>query len=222
MEELMSRQLLRFVPHTVRQGLRRYLHARAIKAGRFGDVADPFFERMSELVHEGDWVIDVGAAVGDYTIRLSELVGANGRVVALEPMAVQFDLLTSNACHAAHANITCLQLAVGERTEVSGMEAPVVEGSRDWYLSRVSADGNTRVLVVPLDGLCLPDRVTLIKIDTEGQDMAVLRGAVNLIERDRPAILIEDDEPEVQEWLSSRNFHRHADAGSANKLYLAR
>lgn len=218
----MSRHLLRFVPHGLRQSLKRYLHARAIRRGRFGDLNDTFYNRMSDVLLEGDWVIDVGAAVGDYTIRLSALVGSRGRVIAIEPMAAQFDLLTSNACHAPHANITCLQLAVGERSELVGMEVPVVAGAHNWYLSRVAANGDTGVLAVSLDNLPLPQRIALIKIDTEGQDSAVLRGAANLVARDRPAILIEADGSDVQDWFSSRNYLRHSDPGSTNRLYLPR
>jgi FkbM family methyltransferase len=218
----MSKRLLRFVPHALRQSLKRHLHARAIRRGRFGDLHDTFYNRMSDLLQEGDWAIDVGAAVGDYTIRLSALVGRQGRVIAIEPMAAQFDLLTSNVWHASHTNITCLQLAVGERNELVAMEVPVVAGAHNWYLSRVAANGDTGVLAVSLDSLPLPQRIAFIKIDTEGQDSAVLRGATNLVARDRPAVLIETDGSDVQEWFSSRNYERHSDPGSPNKLYLPR
>ena len=209
----------RFVPHSIRQFLRRVRHRRAIRRGSFGDLDDPFFGHLSEWVNPGSTVIDVGAAVGDYTLRLSSLTGADGRVIALEPMPPQFDVLVSNVRLAPFQNITCLQLAVGERDGVVRMNAPTGAGFPEWYLSSISPDGDTQAICISLDSLPVPPGVDFLKIDTEGHDFAVLRGARRLIERERPHILLEDDSADVERWLRARGYQRRTSGDSANSLY---
>ncbi|HEX6694048.1 MAG TPA: FkbM family methyltransferase [Longimicrobiales bacterium] len=208
--------------HFGRQEWRRLSHARAISKGRFGDRHDPLFLRLSEWVHPGDWVIDVGAAVGDYALELSRLVGPDGRVIAFEPMPAQFELLACNATLAKHANVTCLQLAVGSQPGTCRMSAPKIHGRSNWYEAAVSDDGDTTVLQIRLDDLYAERPIRLMKIDAEGHDLEVLRGAAEIIRRHQPALLVEAGGREVVDWLESLGYDRHISAeGSANQVHLA-
>ena len=49
------------------------------------------------MVSPRDWIVDVGANVGHYTKRLSELVGPKGRVIAFEPILETFSILSESA-----------------------------------------------------------------------------------------------------------------------------
>lgn len=71
------------LPKWLNTELRRLHYARQIRSGRFSSD-EPELALLPELVEPGDWVIDVGANVGRYTMRLSDLVGRQGRVIALE------------------------------------------------------------------------------------------------------------------------------------------
>src|SRR5690606_41619503 len=61
--------------------LKRIHFSRQIKKGNF--VTDePEYKVLPNFIRKGDWVIDIGANVGHYTIQFSELVGKEGRVIA--------------------------------------------------------------------------------------------------------------------------------------------
>src|SRR5206468_2890137 len=59
---------------TLDLALKRTWYRWQIRTGRFRSD-EPEFDALDQLVHEGDWVLDIGANVGTFTRRLSELVG---------------------------------------------------------------------------------------------------------------------------------------------------
>jgi hypothetical protein len=69
-------------PITVRRALKRAHYARQIRHRQFYSD-EPELRLALELLQPGDWVIDVGANVGHYTLPLARRVGPAGRVVAL-------------------------------------------------------------------------------------------------------------------------------------------
>src|SRR6266581_7664130 len=75
--------------------LKRIHFRRQMRRGTFV-TPEPEYAILPTLISVGDWVIDVGANVGHYTKRLSELVGPTGRVIAFEPVPETFALLAGN------------------------------------------------------------------------------------------------------------------------------
>jgi FkbM family methyltransferase len=150
------------------------------------------WERLHEWLGTGDWVIDVGANMGMYTARMSELVGPTGRVIAFEPAPESFSLLARNARHFAYPNTTLLNLAVSETPAEVGFDVPPWgDGTPNYYVAHISPTGSFRVLAVPIDSLSLAGPVRLVKIDVEGHEAAVLRGMWELLKRDLPVVVFE-------------------------------
>src|SRR6516162_3358285 len=92
-------------PSRVQQELKRWHFWRQLHFGTFA-TSEPEYARLPSWVGEGDWVVDVGANVGHYTIRLSQLVGKSGRVFAFEPVPENFELLVSNVSTVCVQNVT--------------------------------------------------------------------------------------------------------------------
>lgn len=208
--------------HLLRQSIRRLRHARAIRRGTFGDHHDPLFRRLREWVPEGTLAIDVGAAVGTYTLELSRLVGPTGRVIAIEPVREQFEILAHNIARAPYANITALQYAAGDVSGIVRISAPIEHGRANYYEARVCDDGDP-VLCIRLDELVLPIPPTIIKIDAEGFDLAVLRGAERLVREHRPVLYLEDARPPLLDWLVARGYpieRTVLEHGSVNHAHL--
>lgn len=176
---------------------------------------------MKEWVEPGDWVIDVGANIGTYTMALSRLVVPEGRVIALEPIPSTFQLLTLHAGGPRGLNVTLLNLAASECSRSVGMEVPSFESGLDnIYRSKISEVGKFHVLAIPLDALCVEKRVSLIKIDVEGHEMSVLRGGIQLIRRDKPVLILEGDLKEFGRLLGPLGYERKRFEGSPNTVYL--
>lgn len=221
MHEILQR-VVSTLPTGIRQELSRSWHGWQIRRNSFRDDHDPYFSLLTTMVGPGDWVIDVGANVGHYTLLLSRLVGPNGRVVAIEPIPQTFELLCSNARRSPHANISLINIACSDAASSAGMAIPLRKsGLPNFYMAQIQEDAPLTVLCLPLDSLLLPSAVRLIKVDAEGHDAAVLRGAESLISRDRPTILVEGVADELTPWLVSRGYRRYEPPSfSPNQLYV--
>lgn len=176
---------------------------------------------LNEWLKPGDWAIDVGANVGQYTKRMSELVGSQGRVFAFEPMAATFDLLGSNVARFGHDNVSLLNFAASDASRLVHMNLPNFEsGAANYYRAHITDAGSGfAVMSVCIDSLDLPRPVRLDKIDAEGHEPAVLAGMAGLIGRDRPVIVLEFSDDGPAQFLATYGYQcTHID-GSSNLIF---
>lgn len=198
----------------------RYYHYQ-IGHGRF---RSPEFEFncLDKWVCKGDWVVDVGANVGHYTVRLSKLVGENGRVIALEPVIDSFFFLTSNVFYKNYENVTLLNVGASDQSSVFGIEIPdTSDGMGNFYQAHfVDINRSSRsALAISIDDLKLPNEVALVKIDAEGHDLQVLRGMKALLVRDHPVLIVESHVPEVIEFLETFGYSYSQNENSPNLVF---
>jgi FkbM family methyltransferase len=129
---------------------------------------------------------------------MAALVGAAGRVYAFEPLDANADLLERSIVENAFAErLLFRRAAVGAAPGIATLTFPLETlNSGGAYLLRDGTDpltGNQRkdVPVVALDALDMRRPVRLIKMDVEGAEPQVIRGATRLLTEDRPLILAE-------------------------------
>jgi FkbM family methyltransferase len=172
--------------------LKRLHYARQISSRRFRSP-EPEFSVLDRWLGEGDAAIDIGANVGHYTLRLAQIVGPGGRVLAFEPVQETFALLTANVFAALMPQVTLLNVAVSSRAYVGHMAIPQFgPGGRNYYQAHLThGSSDLPVLCVTLDSLNIPVRVKLVKIDAEGHELEVLEGMHRLIARDGPVLIVE-------------------------------
>lgn len=200
---------------------RRRMYARQIRHNAFR-TTEPEYDRLGEWIREGDWVLDIGANIGHYTKRFSELVGASGRVLAFEPVPDTFTLLTANARLFAHANVSLFNAAVSDRLDLCGMTVPNFDtGLRNYYEARLAdaSESAFSVLTIPVDRLDIEARVALVKIDAEDHEAAVLAGMSRLLERHHPVLIVETGDERVVERLARMGYVSKRLPGSPNILF---
>ena len=150
-------------------------------AGVFMEIfQDEVYEQVWEL-KPGDVVLDIGAYVGMFTVKASKAVGEQGRVIAIEPSPENYVSLLGN-CRGLN-NVTLVQKAIMAKTGIGKL-----------YYSK-SAAANSLVVkwkkyieveTITLDDLVAMlelDRIDLIKIDAEGAEIDVLKGAQKVLAR---------------------------------------
>jgi FkbM family methyltransferase len=191
---------------------------------RFNQFAssEPEYALLPTLLTPGDCVIDVGANVGHYTKRLSDLAGVHGRVIAFEPVPETFALLASNSQRFQYANVTLVNAAVSDRSAFVGIDIPTFEtGRKNFSRAHLALDkpAGQCVLTLRLDALDIPERVILVKIDTEGHEAAVLQGMADLLQRDHPTLIVETHAAEVEANLCSMGYRARKLGGSPNILF---
>jgi len=215
-KDSMIKRLAALLPEPVLQTLRRWWYRHHIKRGNFM-TDEPEFSRLDEWIAPGDWVIDVGANVGIYTRRMSELVGSTGRVIAFEPVPSTFELLASNTSDLG--NVTLIQAAVAAESCVVQMDMPAFEsGLRNHYQARITADGDISAVGFVLRELNTPPPA-LVKIDAEGHDAHVIAGLASqpLV----PVLIVEDNSDETVRLLHDLGYESERVAGSPNTIWRA-
>ena len=153
------------------------------------DYQQEIFDAALELVHRCRLAIDVGANVGLHTVRLAQRFD---RVAAFEPSSINFECLQANT--RMFSNVDLHQQALGDRSTTLCLELPKDMANCGAFSFRDFRDSNgdkyqEMVPVITLDSLGL--RPGLIKIDTQGFEPQVLRGARETLLAARPVIIAE-------------------------------
>jgi len=156
---------------------------------------------MLSLVQPGDAVVDVGAFVGTVSVPLARAVGPRGRLYCFEPVPEHHELLVENLAENGVAEqSTAVNALVGERSATGAFTASSWEMSTatTTFLptSHANADDDRELVSWRLDDWFAAHaadhpRIRLMKVDVEGMELAVLKGAAGLIDADRPIIEIE-------------------------------
>ena len=146
-------------------------------------------EIVTNHIRTNDFVIDIGAHIGYYSLIFAKLVGAHGHVFSFEPEPSNFKLLEKNIKINNYKNITIIQKAVSNKNTKSTL-----------YVGQQSSGANrlyepnktftqdfktTEVDCLKLDSF-LPivnSKINFIKIDVEGSEYNALLGMKKIIEK---------------------------------------
>lgn len=208
------------LPDRWQNELKRAQFGREIRRGGFY-TDEKEYELLDRWVSDGDWVLDIGANIGHYTARLSELVGRSGRVVAFEPVPTTFELLAANMARLPLSNVTLLNIAASDSTGIVGMSIPKFDsGLNNFYMAHLTdRSSDLQIMTAAIDGLNIPGKVRLAKIDAEGHELPILVGMRNLLERDHPVLIVEDNSVEITSFLQALDYkHRRIDS-SSNRIF---
>lgn len=134
---------------------------------------------LASLLQEGDLVVDLGAGIGDFAILASRRVGPEGKVIALEPNAEDYQLLKINVERNGCPNVTALNVGVAGEP---GQKEISFWGKK--YAFRVDTLENI------LARLEVRDRIDFIKMDIEGFEAEVIGGSIETI-KDADVISLE-------------------------------
>jgi FkbM family methyltransferase len=175
---------------------------------------------------EGDTVVDIGAHMGRYTITSSKSVGGSGRVIAVEAHPYNFGILQHNIRLNKLKNVNAVNWAVYSKRARLKLYLPdeylgyTMHHSlmTNYLTSKYSKEIERRFIEVEadtLDNLLKTrgiDEVNWIKIDVEGAEYEVLRGAREILSNNkRISILVEvhgkDTYHPTMELLRSNNFN---------------
>lgn len=149
--------------------------------------------------------IDVGANKGDFTLFTGHLIGESGKVIAVEPAPENIHWLNKSLAENELENITLVDAALSDENGHATFRLGDRSGWGNLLPDRDELeDGTIEVRTVTLDSLVPElelDRVDAVKIDVEGGEVAVVRGAEETIDRFRPMIWLEIHADVDVDWL---------------------
>jgi FkbM family methyltransferase len=161
---------------------------------------------LTSLIKPGHTVIEVGANIGSHTVALSRRVGSTGSVFAYEPQRACFSLLQAQLALNQLHNVFAFNEGLGEFD--SDLWMPPIDYSKQGNFGGISleqsgSENHEKVRVRRIDDLFADATVNLIKIDVEGMEEQVLKGAQLLIDREKPILYVENDRVEQSTQLIS-------------------
>jgi FkbM family methyltransferase len=170
---------------------------------------------------QGDIVVDIGAHMGRYTIISAKRVGVNGKVVAIEAHPGNFEMLNRNIKLNQLTNVISMNYAVYSKETKIKLYLPEEESGYTIYNTIMSNRAGTEDKFVQVNANTMDyllqlnqineEQVNWIKIDVEGAELEVLKGAQNVLSKSKDiALLIEVHGSEnympILNFLSLYNF----------------
>lgn len=149
-------------------------------------------QAAGEVYRRGSWILDVGANIGNHAIYFAKVLQA--RVLAFEPFPRSREILLANlAANGCSELVSVSHYALGD---AAGRGRAHSRSDSNLGMVSVRPDETGDLDVARLDDcITLGMDVSILKIDVEGGEMPVLRGAARLLAIDRPHIFAEAAEP---------------------------
>jgi FkbM family methyltransferase len=148
---------------------------------------------MQKYIQPGSVAYDLGANYGMHTLLMNRLVGPSGKVFAFEPSPEVYTALQDQLSLNPGHRVQTVNRAVSEQTGFATFDP-----TSDRATGCLSDRGPVKVSVVSLDDFIFREgnpAPQFLKIDVEGAESAALRGAAQLLEKHRPAMMIELHNP---------------------------
>ena len=190
---------------------------RAWRRNKSWSKHEPETSYLADLLSGDAVCLHVGASDGRHSYVMTQ-VAPQARIYAFEPSAFAFEVLKVGiAWHRIGKQVTAIHAAVGDKPGELLLVTPKKRSGRMGrayaYIAETMPNGPARpdledagmevqpTPVVTLDGFCAEHGVThvdFIRMDIEGAELMALKGALTILDRDRPHILLEIHPPMLQ------------------------
>jgi FkbM family methyltransferase len=170
----------------------------------------PVQAALADHLRPGGVFFDIGANVGFFSLLAARLVGPGGRVVAFEPVPALAARVRANARRNRLATVAVLEVAVSDAAGATFLVLAAHPGGAALAAAAPPPDatGTIEVATAAVDDLVAAGRVpppTVVKIDVEGAEAAVLRGMARTLLAHRPVVVCEVDGPDAAAMAARRS-----------------
>lgn len=175
------------------------------------------------ILKKGLTVVDVGAHIGLYTVLAAEKVGSTGRVIAIEPAPKNYEQLQEHILLNNFNNVTAVPMALSDHTGLEKLYIASLSICNSLNPNVVPQEKRTdsyvKVKVDTLDDLLKSlniKKIDILKIDAEGAELQVLRGAEETLKNNPDLKIIAasyhylNEIKEVKNFLGKRGFNSNA------------
>lgn len=189
------------------------------------DIQQKHINFYKKFVKPGDLIIDIGANIGDTTIPMALAAGNSGLTLAFDPNPYVFEILKENAhLNTDKTNIVPFQNAISVEKEefyyisseasfANGGISKDKDGKHGNYFHPEKVDGINLFNFLKTNYPEWLDKLSLIKVDTEGYDKEILKSISDLVNQYKPYIIAEcfggntpEEKMELFEVLDQMNY----------------
>lgn len=167
----------------------------------------PYLEylRDNKIIKSNDTIVEVGAYLGNHTIYFSKIIGCK-YIHSFEPTEESFKVLQKNIQLNNMANVSLYNYPVASKiAHMNVTERDTNNPGANQY--NFSDKG---IETVTIDSMNF-ENVNFIKIDAEGMEVDVLKGAIETIKKFKPIIMIEiekNNRKKLNSWIKENNYKR--------------
>jgi FkbM family methyltransferase len=167
----------------------------------FFGFRDAALNNLFELCKPGFNVVDVGTNIGWTVLNFGRLSGL-GKVVGFEPDPFNYDVCKKNLALNQLSNIELLPVGLGDKESEALLEVRTPGNRGGNRVSLTNTKNSVSIQIKTLDSVSAVttlSKVDLIKLDVEGYELNVLRGARNLLLKHKPVLFIEVDDHNLKD-----------------------
>lgn len=177
---------------------------------------------------EGEVVVDVGANIGVFSIRAARKIGIAGTLLAIEPATKTFRKLENNIKLNDLKNVMLFQCAAGDKSGERALFLQAHDGHSSFYTRQAGNQDMEKVQVRTLDDIFETSnarKCDFLKIDTEGAELDVLKGARKVLSNYHPSISMETHKfgskaPEIIDFLREFGYGLISNLNSDGSGYV--
>lgn len=170
--------------------------------------------REKGFLKDNSTILDIGANIGNHTLFFANECSAK-HIYAFEPVRQTFSYLKRNVeINKIEDKVTLYNLGVGEKSGMAKTENFCEENIGGATL-KISDNGS--ISIIAIDDLKIQSKIDFVKIDTEGFEIGVIKGMLQLLLRDNPVIWVEASKDHLQvilELLMPMNYQIVEDLGT--------
>src|SRR3984893_18651282 len=160
-----------------------------------GLTEPPTRDLVSRILRPGMVMLDIGAYIGQFTLVSSRATNDEIRIFSFEPTPGVFRQLCRNIQANKCAHVTCIQAALSDRSGRAKFYFYPESHDQNSLRALASSDATyAEVSVETIDSIAEQysiDRMDLVKVDVEGNELSVLKGARRSLTRFRPVLIVE-------------------------------
>ena len=155
---------------------------------------------IERLLRPGMSFVDAGANKGDFTLIAARLVGDGGAVFSFEPEPINFQWLERSIALNEYRNVRAYNVALGDTEGPVQLHLGPLSGQNTLVAGIYEEFGAKTVMTRTLDSVLREidrPKIDMIKIDVEGWELPVLRGALDTIRSNGQAVVLLDLHPQL-------------------------
>ncbi|MEO7989467.1 MAG: FkbM family methyltransferase [Chryseolinea sp.] len=166
---------------------------------------DTGIANLFSLCKKNNTVIDIGANIGWTALNFAQL-SATGTVIGFEPDPFNYSVCKANIARNTLPNLMVLPFGLGETSAEVMMEVRTPENRGGNRIAPQGSAGAVNVHIKRLDDVTEVSSlsaINLMKLDVEGYELKVLRGAKNILQKHKPTLFIEVDDDNLNDQHDS-------------------
>ncbi len=150
---------------------------------------------LEQIVKPGSVVIDIGANLGYYSVKLSKLAGENGKVYAVEPIQMFYNVWKNNVKNSGFDNLQLCPYALGSETKTVQMGMPEKEGLLHHGMTKITSLAQEKYVQLFDVQMRNPDelfndltKLDFVKCDVEGYESEVFSNMKSTLKKFLPIV----------------------------------